>query len=124
MSVAGCDYQPPHRVRRVVPDLSGELWVVKERDVLWPCEPHHHSQPVSQGDIEQLRRRHRVGADRVDSGSRHQHEILIYPLEGGELMAIAIGREGAIGDPLDEETPVLCVEKLAVDARRMTSGLD
>ena len=43
----GIRSQTPHRVRSIVPDLSGQLWVVKERDVLWPCEPHNHSQPVS-----------------------------------------------------------------------------
>ncbi len=117
--------QPAHRGRRAVPDLSCQLGVVEKWDVLRPCQPYHHSESVPHGCVEQADGWHRVGADGVDAGSRHQRKVLGDPCRRRELSTLAIGREGAVRHPLHEETAAVHVEELAIDTRcRVTNGSD
>ena len=88
--------------------------IVEERDVLRPRQPDHHAQAVPRGLVEQVAARRRVDADRVDAELRHQPEVLGDLADGGELIAVRVGRERAVRDALDQEPLVAGAQELAV----------
>ena len=105
----------PNLAEQLGLDLSPQLAVVEEGDVLRPGEPDHDAQAMPLGCVEQFTARRRVHPHGVDSQLRHETEVLLDLLERGELMTVGVGCEGAVGDPLDVEARVSRSQELAVD---------
>ncbi len=88
----------------VAADPAHQRAIVEERDVLRPRQSHHDPQTLARRGVEQLAARRRIGADGVDAERGHLAEVGRDLFEGWELVALSVGREGSVGDALDEET--------------------
>ncbi len=80
--------------------------VIEKGNVLRPRKADHHPQPVRRRFVEQLARGRRVRADRIDPHAGHQPEVFGDLFGGRKLMTVGVGREGPVGDALDEESLV------------------
>jgi hypothetical protein len=106
--------QLPYPGDGVLPDVMLQPAIVEKRDVLGPGQPHHHAQTLARSLVEQFSTRRGVRADRVDAEPCHQTEVFSDLLRPGVLVAGRVGREGAVGDALDEEPVVARAQKFSV----------
>jgi hypothetical protein len=102
-----------HGGAHAVLDDDGQPRVIEEGDVLLPRNPDHDPQALPVSRLQQPRRRHGIGADRVETLGRDPLQVALDLLPVVELVAGVIRPEGAVGDPAHPE-------RLAPD-RRSTS---
>ena len=70
--------------------------------------------PAARGFVEQVDSRRGVGPNRIDAEIRHVAEVLGDLCGRGKLVALRVGREGSVGDALDEEAVVAGAQKFPV----------
>ncbi len=106
--------------------VARERGVVEEGDVLRPRNADHDAQAVARRQVEQRIGRHGVGAHRVEASGRHHREVAVDARKWGELLALAVGRKGAVGHPAHEEAPAVEFKELPLDAecRGHALGID
>ncbi len=78
--------------------------------------------PWRERRIEQVAARRRVHAHGVDAELRHEAEVFCDLLEWRELVAVGVGRKGAVGDALDEKAVVAGAQELPVDGHTRVLG--
>jgi hypothetical protein len=100
------------------PNCPPQSGIVEKRDVLRPRKSYHHPQTVPHGLVQQFAVGHRVCANRVDSETRHQAEVFGHACSGRKLMAVRLGRKGAVGDAFDEKSFVAGAQKFPVNNDR------
>jgi hypothetical protein len=90
--------------------------VVEERDVLLPRQTDQHHQAVAEGEVEQPPRRHRVDAHGVHPRRGHLREVRLDNRLRGEVAAVIVRPEGAVGDAAEIDPLVAALEELPVGA--------
>src|SRR6266849_4240064 len=105
---AGC-----HAFFNLAQHLFSDARLLQETDVLHPWHECDDSEVILLGLIQEGNRGNCVCQDRIDPSRAHEHKILLHVSGLRELVPLAIGREGAIGDSLDEELVVAQEQKFA-----------
>ncbi len=95
-------------------DRLDEAAIVEERDMLRPRQSDHDAQAVLRRFVKQIDSGRRIRTNGVDAQTRHQPKVFGDALGGGELAAVGIGRERAVGHAFDDESLVADLQKLAV----------
>ena len=96
-------------------DLSRDLSIVEERNVLRPGQTHHDAQSVASGYIEQVAPWRRIHPHGVDAERGHQTEVFVDLHDRGKLITLGVWCEGPVGDALDEKAIGTETQELAVD---------
>ena len=91
-----------HLCLEIAADTTTEGAVVEKRDMLRPRQPDHESQTVTGCLVEQRLRGGCVQPNGIDPDTRHQCEVFGHPRGRRKLPTVAVGRERAIADTLDD----------------------
>ena len=114
-----------HQHRRVIgerADLLGDVAadaldqgaVVEEGHVLRPRQADDHAEPFRGRIVEHRARGRRVDPDRIGTRARHRGEVAADLSRRRKLPAAVVRRERSVGDALDPESPVSCLQELTV----------
>jgi hypothetical protein len=99
-------------------DLTPDLPLVEELDVLGPRDGDEAADAVLRAGVEEPPRRHIVDAHEVDARVAHQREVGARFVRRAEMHPLRVGREWSVGRALDEKLAVALEEKLGLNADR------
>ena len=106
-----------HGLSHGLPGFAPGLSAVEETEVLAPGDVHEDADALFIGQPKEPVGRGVIGADGVDADGRHAGEVVEYAPGVGELFAVGVGGEGAVGDAVDAQPSAVAGEELSVHAQ-------
>src|SRR5688572_13021930 len=104
--------------------LLGHLGVINERQVLRPADVEENLDAHLSRQLKEPVRRDVVDPDAVPAHRQDLLEVLARLTAGGEVMAVGVGREGAVRDAFNVELLVAEPEELPVAADAVGRRVD
>ncbi len=99
--------------------LRANAAIVEKLDVLGPRNGDERAQTRLLQRVEKPARRHVINAQRVHSQFAHLRQILLHAPGRADVVAVRIGAERAVGDPLEEELALALKEEFRAHAEAL-----